>query len=540
MNRLLKRIALGVAFLVVLFVIALQALPLFMPDSATGWLKPGISQDEIPAGVSRTVVIKDVTVIPMDSERILEGQTVVIEDRRITGIGTAGTVSIPDDAHIIDGDGKYLIPGLADMHTHVMGAENDLLLYLANGVTTIRTLGGGHPAVLDWRDEIRKGDRVGPNIWSWWPMLETNQEESFEWGAQRAAAQGKVWIHSPEEARELVAEMAELGVDGIKSHGQPRDVFVALLEASNEQGLAFDGHAPEDHYFCPSGSQCEYESGQEAWEDFRTLGVPALAHLEELVKMLNVDDIDARDVSDENIREIAQDVAEDEMWITSTVYLFQNIVDQAADLEGQLAAMDSLKYVHPGVFAGMKWGPGENYYVELGNRSYYSNYLSAQEKMLLALYEADASLLSGTDANSPVIVPGFSLHDELETMVGVGIPPYDALKTSTYNPALYLGELDEFGTIEEGKRADLVLLDGNPLEDITNTRKIAGVVAQGTYYTSADLDIMLEGVVQTNEEAESARATAKILYPALAVLLLVGTGFMVVRIRRGSNKNATD
>ncbi len=202
--------------------------------------------------------------------------------------------------------------------------------------------------------------------------------------------------------------------------------------------------------------------------------------------------------------------------------------------------MAELKYVNLGVLGGMKWGPGENYYVGLGNESWYSNYLAAQEKMLLALDESGAQLLSGTDANSPVLVPGFSLHDELETMVDIGVSPYDTLKSSTYNPALYLGELDDFDTIEKGKRADMVLLDANPLKNISNTRKIAGVMAQRDYYTRADLDQMLEAVAQDNEAAESSQAIAKIVFPIMVVFLLVLVGWTVVQRvhRRKSSKGA--
>jgi len=418
------------------------------------------------------------------------------------------------------------------MHTHIFGTENDLLLYIANGVTTIKTLGGGSPLVLDWRDEIREGNRVGPNIWSWWPMLESDQEESFEWGAERAAAQGKIWIHTPEEAEQLVADMAELGVDGIKSHGQPADIFTALLRASEEHGLAFDGHVPTENIFCPSRDTCGFETAQEAWDDFRAMGAPALAHVEELTKVAERLDPDTRELNDEHVEQIAQDVADDGMWITSTVHMFRTIVDQASDLQGALDSKQDLKYVNPAIFGSMKWGPGENYYVELGGRSYYPNYLSGQERMLLALYESGANLMSGTDANSPIIVPGFSLHDELETMVDVGMPPYEVLKTSTLNPAVYLGESDEFGTVEEGKRADLVLLDESPLDDITNTKKISAVVAQGTYFGRDDLDTMLDAVAEHNEGAESSRAMAKIALPVGLVLVMGLMVFGILRMRK--------
>ena len=156
------------------------------------------------------------------------------------------------------------------------------------------------------------------------------------------------------------------------------------------------------------------------------------------------------------------------------------------------------------------------------------------ERMVAALNDSGGLLMSGTDTSLAVVVPGFSLHDELETMADVGLSPYDVLRTSTYNPALYLGELDEFGTVEAGKRADLVLLDANPLEDITNTRQIAGTMVRGRYYSRADLDLMLEEVAMDYEAAETTQSVLQIAFPIAVVLLLGALVWFVVRRRKAS------
>jgi imidazolonepropionase-like amidohydrolase len=259
------------------------------------------------------------------------------------------------------------------------------------------------------------------------------------------------------------------------------------------------------------------------------MGAPALAHVEELVKMVDLVDVDTRQASDESIRQMAQEAADDGLWVTTTLYLMRSIADQAADLEGVLAAMPEVKYVHPGVFDTKKWGPGENYYVDVGSRPSWPGYLAAQEKMVPALNDSGGLLMSGTDASLAVLVPGFSLHDELETMVDVGLTPYDVLKTSTYNPALYLGELDEFGTVEEGKRADLLLLEANPLEEITNTRQIAGTMVRGRWYSRTDLDLMLEAVAKDYEAAETTQNVLQIAFPVVVILLLVALVWFVFR-----------
>jgi hypothetical protein len=351
---------------------------------------------------------------------------------------------------------------------------------------------------------------------------------------ERSTRGGMVYLHSPVEAEKLVAEMAALGVDGIKAHVVvSSEIYLAILKAAAQQGLPFDGHTPVDHNIHYSDRVC---AEADCWNDFRSMGVPALTHVEELVKMAKWSDGIKHLVSDEVIRQIAQDAADDGLWVTTSVYLMRSIADQAADLEGLLAGMPELKYVHPGVFEGMRWGPdesGANWYSAIGSYPWYPNYLASIEKMLLALNESDALLMSGTDVPMAVIVPGFSLHDEFETMADIGLSPYDILRSSTYNPALYLGELRESGTVQEGKRADLVLLEANPLENIAHTRQIAGVMVQGRWYTRADLDTILELVAKDYEKAETTWTIIRIAFPILVVLLLaVLVWFVVRRIRR--------
>jgi len=395
MQTVLKRFGIAAVVLVALVIIVAAGIFIYVPDTHKQWVKSGITQKEIPASVDTSVVFENVNVIPMDSERVLEGQTVIIEDHRIAGIGISGEIDIPSDAHVVDGEGRFLIPGLSDMHMHTFGSENELLVYLANGVTTIRILGGDPPTVLEWRNQIRAGTRVGPSIWAWWPQIESHDFDDFELGSEFATRGGETFVHTPEEAEQLVAEVAAMGVDGIKSHGViSSEIFLALLESAAKHGLPFDGHVPIDHNFRDAERVC---AGSACWNEFRAMGAPALAHVEELIKVVEWSEGSIRVASDESIRQVAQDAAEDGLWVTSTVHLFRSVVDQDSDLEGALAEMEDVRYLHPGVF-DTRWRPGANFYADLGSRPWYPEYLSAMEKMLLALYDSGAPLMSGTDA----------------------------------------------------------------------------------------------------------------------------------------------
>ncbi|MFC1871935.1 amidohydrolase family protein [Chloroflexota bacterium] len=450
--------------------------------------KTAIESGQIPAGIEGTIAFTNISVIPMDNERILEEQTVIIEDGRITQLGSSMEIDPPDNALIIDSKNHYLIPGLSDMHVHLLGSENDLLLYLANGVTTIRDMGDGPPEYLDWRDQIKTGTRTGPNMWVWSPSIREMRETGDKIAALFSVS-GMVNISSPEEAEKLVTKFADQDYDGIKAKFiHSVEINKAILESANKHGLPFDGHIPENLWYGPDkGFPCEDRVS--CWNEFLDMSIPAVAHTDELLRTL--------ERTDEGVRQAAHYVADEGIWVTSTVNLMRSIANQITDLEGELARPE-VKYVNPSHFVREHWLTGDNEYSEIDS-SRFREYLVVLEKMLLTLHESGVPLMSGTDSPLPIMVPGFALHEELAAMVDIGFSPYDALKTSTYNPAMYLGELDEFGTIEVGKRADLVLLKDNPLEDITNTRQIEGVMVHGRWYARDDLDIMFEEVAKANK-----------------------------------------
>jgi len=484
MKKVWKWVGISLGILAVLVIVGGAVVYILVGSEIRAAKKTAIEQELIPAGVEETIAFVDINVIPMDSERILESQTVIIENGRITQLGPSEDINPPDNAIIIDGKGQFLIPGLSDMHVHLFGSENDLLLNLANGVTTIREMGDGPSEYLEWRDEIKAGTRTGPNLWVWSPAIK--ELRGFGVIEAMVPAKGVADINKPEDAEKLVAKFAAQGYDGIKIKLRSVDISEAVIEAAERHGLQVDAHAPSD-LWAIGDYPCE--DREECWNEFINMDLEAVAHLEELLRTI--------ERSDESILKAAQDVAEDGIWVTTTNILMQSIAEQITDLDS-LLAQPEIAYLNPSHFS-LGWLPGENYYSTFDMTS-FSEYLIAHKKMLLALNEAGVPMMSGTDTPLPVLVPGFALQEELALMVEIGLSPYDALKTSTYNPAKYLGELDEFGTVEVGKRADLVLLQANPLEDITNTQKIEGVMVRGKWYSRADLDTMLEEVAKANQK----------------------------------------
>jgi len=484
MKKVWKWVGISLGILAVLVIVGGAVGYVLVGSGIRAAKKTAIEPGLIPAGVEETIAFVNISVIPMDSDHILEAQTVIIENGRIAQLGSSEEINPPDNAIVIDGKDQFLIPGLSDMHVHLFGSENDLLLNLANGVTTIREMGDGPSEYLDWRDEINAGTRTGPNLWVWSPAIK--ELGGFSVLEAMVPAKGVVDINKPKDAEKLVAKFAAQGYDGIKIKLRSVDISQAIIESAERHGLPVDAHTPSDLWFS-EGFPCE--DREDCWNELISMDLEAVAHLEELLRSI--------ERTDENILQAAQDMAEDGMWVTTTTFLMQSILDQITDLES-LLAQPEVAYVNPSHIGLKGWLPGENYY-STKDKSFWLEYLISYNKMLLALNEAGVPMMSGTDAPLPVIIPGFALHEELANMVDIGLSPYDVLKTSTYNPAMYLGELDEFGTIEVGKRADLVLLQANPLEDITNTQLIEGVMVRGKWYSREDLDTMLEEVAKANQ-----------------------------------------
>lgn len=420
------------------------------------------------------VILEGVTVIPMNEDTELADRSVLIRGRRIREIGPTGSVTAPDGAIRVDARGKFLIPGLSEMHAHIpspqSGAEaidDALFLFLANGITTIRGM-LGHAHHLDLRASVARGERLGPQIFTSSPSLNGNSVPD------RATA----W--------RLVTEHRAAGYDLLKIHpGVARPVYDEIAAVARAEGIPFAGHVPAE-----VGLLHALESGQQTIE-----------HIDGYMQAILADDAPVAEgtvffgynlvpyVEESKIEMVVEATRAAGAWVTPTQILMENIF--LGDL-AETAARPEMRFLPDTLVEGWVSGIGNarrewGYDAEQGRR-----FVELRRLLIRELHGAGVGLLLGADAPQIFNVPGFATLRELVTLVEAGLSPYEALVTGTRNPAEYLGVPGSFGTIEVGKRADLVLLDANPLEDIANVQRVAGVMAAGRWLPRDTIDARLE------------------------------------------------
>ena len=455
-----------------------------------GW-GPAILLLVFPAGCSfppsvpfervggQPIAFVDVNVLPMDRERVLRGQTVVIQGERIVAMGSSNSIDIAPEAYRIDGRGKYLMPGLTDMHVH-LGEEEEFVLFLANGVTTIRVMWGEAPWTLDWRRRINDGELIGPRIYSAGPVIDGS------WPGALADSERMVIVDDPEAAFAFVATQKEMGYDFIKilSHLSP-EAYDAILSAALRLDIPVAGHVPY---------QVDIETAL-------TSGQRSIEHLEGYNFALMADDAPSIDPHDRaawlqpweyfdesRLEPLARATAEADVWNVPTLVIIVNGRILPEEL-GERLEQPNLRYVVP--YTLDYWAERE-YIAEEARIARETD--AYRKQMVKALSDAGARLLIGTDTPQFFVVPGFSVHEELEHFVDAGLSPFEALRAGTSNPAEFLGAANEFGTVEVGMIADLMLLNENPLDDITHTTRRAGVMVRGAWFSEDRLHEMLEQV----------------------------------------------
>jgi imidazolonepropionase-like amidohydrolase len=404
-----------------------------------------------------TVVFRGVNVVPMDDERVLRDRTVVVQGGRIAAIEGAGTAAYPESARVIEGKGRYLFPGLMDLHTHP-DTPRSLELYLAHGVTTIRDM-GGDPSHLARRELVGSGALPGPSLYVAGPPLYVEGEA----GDQR--------LHDPEAARQTVREIAAAGYDLVKIvRLDPPTAVGAVIDEARRAGLRVAGHLPSFSWsldeLAGSGMFSVEHITEVTWLAFH--GRTEAAEIPAAVETLRAGGIAVGTLFTSGLR--AKRMIE-----LGKAYLDSSDAAEMALWCGPNAAGGARSYLE--FLAGREAWEIERRKIDRGFAMQF----------LRALYRAGVPLLAGTDSQTPWAIAGRSLHDELALLVEAGLTPYEALRTATVLGATALGIEAEAGTIRSGGRADLLLVAENPLDELATLRHPEGVVAAGRWYDPGDL-----------------------------------------------------
>jgi imidazolonepropionase-like amidohydrolase len=439
---------------------------------------------------AQTVAFTNVNVIPMDKERVLENQTVLIKNGVIAEIGKK--VKIPKDAQVINASGKYLIPGLMDMHTHLLSdgddypdsiAEDELKVMIANGVTTIRLM-IGTPEQLILRAKSAKGEIIAPTIYSASPHL-TGREQG-----------NNFVVKTEEEAREAVRKSKAAGYDFIKiTTFIDANVYEAAVDEAAKQNIKVVGHA--DSRFVGVERALKAKQQIEHLDGYLEMLLKTDAPVKGSVSDLYVYDPknwESFDYMDESkIPELARKTVASNPFVNPTQHFMKNTFGVARS-EESIRAQPDFKFYPKSVQENWLNFYKKNRFLNTVSLEKRARWIEIRNKIIKAIYDAGGKIMAGSDSPEFLFLYGFSQHRELEALADAGLSNYAALEAGTKNPSMFFGSLDKVGTIEKGKRADLILLNANPLKDISATENRAGVMLKGNYYAQEELDKWLDEI----------------------------------------------
>jgi imidazolonepropionase-like amidohydrolase len=445
-------------------------------------------------------VLAHATVIDATGAAAKPDVTVIVTGDRITEMGRSGEIHIPKDAQIVDATGKFLIPGLWDMHVHWEEKEY-LSLFIANGVTGIRIM-SGLPIHHQWRKEIGNGSLLGPRL----------VIASLIVDGPRPMFPDSIAVTNAAEARRVVVEVKQDGADFVKVLSfLQRDAYFAIADEAKKRGIPFEGHVP----LSVSAEEAS-DAGQKSFEHLLGVLPACSSRSEELNKAAQADLAEEIATGQpmqletgphlRQTRQMMLDTYSAEKAAALFALLKRNGTWQCPTLavnrviafadDSSFTNDPRLKYMPRHLRA---WWPTV-FHLTPEDFAYEKEEFAKEMEVVGAMQKSGVGILAGTDTLNPFCFPGFSLHDELGLLVKAGLTPMEALQAATLNPARFLGTEKDFGTVETGKIADLVLLDANPLEDIGSTKQISSVVYGGKLFPRASLDQML-----TEVEALAAR-----------------------------------
>jgi imidazolonepropionase-like amidohydrolase len=409
------------------------------------------------AGAGQPIAITHITVIDAGAGLARPRMTVIVRGDRITAAGTR--VRAPRGLRVVDGRGKYLIPGLWDMHVHLR-ANFDLAVpdasgrtfyaphFVANGITGVRSMWDSAADIRRLREAMAAGEVAGPRIVSSGNMLD----------GPRPFVPGAIACATPEQGRQAVRRLKAEGSDFIKVYSWlPRDVYFAIVKEAASLGLSVAGHLPNS----VTASEAS-DAGQKSMEHL--MGIPLAGDSQALFATF----------------------VRNGTWQTPTLTALRSV---AYFGDPQLANPQQMADLPPAL--AQFWKSGGPGMARVQDATTRKREFERQLEFVGAMHRAGVKILAGTDTPNPYVFPGSSLHDELELLVRAGLTPAEALRAATVGAAEYLGLADRLGAVEPGKLADLVLLDANPLDDVANTRRIHAVVLGGKLHPKADLERML-------------------------------------------------
>lgn len=437
-----------------------------------------ISQAQQPIDSrQKEIVFTNISVIPMTSETVLSNQTVVVKNGVITNLGSK--VSYDKNALVIDAKGKYLMPGLAEMHAHVpptddiKAIKDVLLLFAANGVTSIRSM-LGHPLHLEVRSQIKSGEILGPRLYTSGPSFSGQS------------------VKTPEDGIEKVRSQKKAGYDFMKMHpGITKNNFEAIVKTAKEENMPFAGHV---------------SFGVGVWRSAEA-GYATIDHLDGIIEamMPRLDTLTESeaglfglyvghnaDVS--RLDKILKTIKDNNVWIVPTQTLAEHWQSPNRTTEG-LLSWPEMKYMDKSTLDG--WARAKN--STMKNAQYKPEsvlkFIDVRRRIIRECQRQGVGLLLGSDAPQVFSVPGFSLKHELDYLVQSGLTPYQALQTGTVNIGKFFKN-DNLGVIKKGALADLVLLNENPLKDVNAVGSIQGVMLDGRWLAKSDIDDMLKKLVK--------------------------------------------
>ena len=423
--------------------------------AVAGLTLPQDTHAQVPP--QRTTAFVNANVVPMDREGVLADHTVVVSAGRIVEMGPSASVDPPADALVIDAAGKYLMPGLAEMHGHMPGGdieETVMFLYVANGVTTVRGMLGqdGH---LSLRARANAGEIIAPTLYMAGPSFNDRS------------------VNSPAEAEEQVRRQKREGWDLLKIHpGPTRDEYNAMAVTAQEVGIRFAGHVPAD-----VGLEHAILMGQETFD-----------HLDGYIEFL---DAFEGEVDEDRLRHIVQLTRNARAWVVPTMVLWEVGIIGRGDA-AEMARYPEMRY-WPG-FQVEGWEGRQRAAASRTSPERAAQWVANRNRVLKALSDGGAGILLGTDSPQIFSVPGFSIHREMKAMADAGMSAWEILVSGTRNVGEYFQGRDSFGTVAVGRRADLLLLNANPLSDVANVADRAGVMFRGRWLPEEEIRRRLEEI----------------------------------------------